>query len=131
MENELQLKEIVRESYGKIAIDSEGSCCSSGCGCGGNSTFMNEDYNSLNGYNPDADLGLGCGLPTNFARIKEGGTVVDLGSGAGNGCFVARAEAGENGKIVGIDFTPEMIAKAQNNAQNRGFPNKSIIRSLA
>ena len=128
MENELQLKEIVRESYGKIAIDSEKSCCGSGCGCGGSATFMDEDYNSLNGYNPDADLGLGCGLPTNFAQIKKGDTVIDLGSGAGNDCFVARAEAGENGKIIGIDFTEEMIIKAKKNAQKRGFTNIEFIQ---
>jgi len=128
MENELQLKEFVKDSYGKIAVNSENSCCSSGCGCGGSTVFMDEDYGSLNGYNPEADLGLGCGLPTNFAQIKKGDTVVDLGSGAGNDCFVARAEAGENGKIVGIDFTPEMIARARKNTQKRGFTNIEFIQ---
>lgn len=56
---------------------------------------MADEYKNLKGYNPDADLGLGCGLPTEFAKIKSGDTVVDLGSGAGNDCFVARAETGE------------------------------------
>ena len=84
---------------------------------------MTDDYDHLEGYNPDADLKLGCGLPTEFAKIKKGDYVVDLGSGAGNDCFVARAETGETGKVVGIDFTPEMIEKARNNAEKLGFNN--------
>jgi ubiquinone/menaquinone biosynthesis C-methylase UbiE len=125
MENELKLKEIVKEQYGKIA---ENSCCSSSCGCGSTTGFMDENYDDLNGYNPDADLGLGCGLPTNFAKIKKGDIVVDLGSGAGNDCFVARAETGENGKVIGIDFTPEMIEKARKNVEKRGFTNIEFIQ---
>ena len=84
---------------------------------------MSENYNDLNGYNPDADYGLGCGLPTKFAKIKKGDTVVDLGSGAGNDCFVARAEVGETGKVIGIDFTPEMLEKARQNVKKRRFTN--------
>ena len=84
---------------------------------------MSDDYTTLEGYNPDADLGLGCGLPTQFAHIKQGDVVVDLGSGAGNDCFVARAETGETGKVIGIDFTPAMIEKARINAEKRGFHN--------
>ena len=77
----------------------------------------------LEGYNPDADLGLGCGLPTQFAKIKKGDVVIDLGSGAGNDAFIARHETGETGKVIGIDFTPAMIEKARNNAEVRGFNN--------
>ena len=84
---------------------------------------MSEEYDTLNGYNPDADLGLGCGLPTQFAKIKAGDVVVDLGSGAGNDCFVARHETGETGKVIGIDFTPAMIEKARANAEARGYNN--------
>ena len=84
---------------------------------------MSEEYDELDGYNQDADLGLGCGLPTQFAKIKKGDTVIDLGSGAGNDCFVARAETGESGKVIGIDFTPAMINKARQNAENLGFNN--------
>jgi arsenite methyltransferase len=84
---------------------------------------MSEEYNELDGYNPDADLGLGCGLPTQFAKIKKGDTVIDLGSGAGNDCFVARAETGETGKVIGIDFTEAMIDKARQNAEKLGFNN--------
>src|SRR5690606_18619614 len=72
---------------------------------------------------PVADLGLGCGLPTQFAKIKQGDTVIDLGSGAGNDCFVARAETGASGKVIGIDFTPAMIAKAKANAERLGYTN--------
>lgn len=84
---------------------------------------MSEDYTELEGYNPEADLGLGCGLPTQFAEIKKGDVVIDLGSGAGNDAFIARAETGETGKVIGIDFTPAMIDKARINAEKLGFHN--------
>jgi SAM-dependent methyltransferase len=84
---------------------------------------MSDDYSKLEGYNPDADLGLGCGLPTQFAGIKKGDTVIDLGSGAGNDCFIARHETGENGKVIGVDFTEAMIAKARTNAAKLNFTN--------
>jgi arsenite methyltransferase len=123
-----RLKEIVKEKYGQIAEQSksvnESSCCGATCGCSTvDYTVMADDYSKLKGYNPDADLGLGCGLPTEFALIKEGDTVVDLGSGAGNDCFVARSIVGENGKIIGIDFTEKMIAKARTNADKLGYKN--------
>jgi len=130
MKNELEIKEVVKETYGKIASDSniEESCCSKSCCCASpNNNLMAENYADIDGYNPDADLGLGCGLPTKFAKIKKGDTVIDLGSGAGNDCFVARAEVGDTGKVIGIDFTPEMIEKAKNNAQKRGFTNVEFI----
>lgn len=84
---------------------------------------MADDYSVLEGYNADADLGLGCGLPTAFAKINKGDTVIDLGSGAGNDCFVARAVTGESGKVIGIDFTEKMIVKARENAEKLGFNN--------
>ena len=130
MENGLKLKELVRESYGRIAeenMQNTASCCCSGACCPSTENIMREDYDGLNGYNPDADLGLGCGLPTNFAKIKKGDTVIDLGSGAGNDCFVARAEVGENGKVIGIDFTPQMIEKARGNVEKRGFTNIEFV----
>lgn len=117
-------KELVRLKYAEIATGSSG--CNSGC-CSSDEVYnlMSEDYSSLDGYNADADadLGLGCGLPTQFAGIKQGDTVIDLGSGAGNDCFVARCETGGTGRVIGIDFTPEMIAKAKANAANRGYTN--------
>ncbi|MCL2791800.1 MAG: arsenite methyltransferase [Spirochaetaceae bacterium] len=123
MENELKLKEIVRKKYGKIVSKNNKSCC-----CKNPESIMSENYNDLNGYNPDADYGLGCGLPTKFAKIKKGDTVVDLGSGAGNDCFVARAEVGETGKVIGIDFTPEMLEKARQNVKKRRFTNVEFIQ---
>ena len=84
---------------------------------------MTDDYSTVDGYNPDADLSLGCGLPTQFAKIKKGDVVVDLGSGAGNDAFVARHETGELGKVIGVDFTPAMINRARENAEVRGFNN--------
>jgi len=84
---------------------------------------MTEDYAEMEGYNPDADLGLGCGLPTQFAKIALGDTVIDLGSGAGNDCFVARSETGPDGRVIGIDFTPAMIAKARANAAKLEYQN--------
>jgi SAM-dependent methyltransferase len=127
MTNEEQIKEMVKQKYSEIALqDKESNSCSC-CGAGGCSTevynIMSEDYEQLEGYNPDADLGLGCGLPTQFAKIKKGDVVIDLGSGAGNDCFVARAETGETGKVIGIDFTPAMIEKARANTEKRGFNN--------
>ncbi|RYY86698.1 MAG: arsenite methyltransferase [Chitinophagaceae bacterium] len=127
MPTEIELKNLVREKYAQIAGQDKdtntASCCGSGCCSDEAYNIMADDYSKLEGYNPDADLGLGCGLPTEFAGIKLGNTVIDLGSGAGNDCFIARHEAGEGGTIIGIDFTPEMIAKARRNAEVRGFGN--------
>lgn len=127
MKNAEELKEIVREKYSEIALQAKGENEKSCCGAGGCSTvdftIFSEDYKKLEGYAADADLGLGCGLPTEFAQIKKGDTVVDLGSGAGNDCFVARAIAGKTGKVIGLDMTEAMIIKARKNAANLGFNN--------
>jgi arsenite methyltransferase len=124
-----ELKNIVKEQYSKIALQSkdenESSCCGATSACCGDEVYsiMADEYKGLKGYNPDADLGLGCGLPTQFAKIKQGDTVVDLGSGAGNDCFVARAETGETGRVIGIDMTPAMVEKAKANAAKLGYSN--------
>ena len=127
MNTEQELKEIVRQKYSEIALQDKGTNMSSCCGSGGCSTevynIMSEDYTKVEGYNPDADLGLGCGLPTQFAQIKPGDVVIDLGSGAGNDCFIARSQTGETGKVIGIDFTEAMIEKARANADKLGFNN--------
>ncbi len=127
MKNSTEIKEIVREKYADIANQSktvnESSCCGTGSCTGVDYTVFAEDYTKLKGYNPDADLGLGCGLPTEFALIKEGDTVIDLGSGAGNDAFVARAITGEKGKVIGLDFTEEMINKSRENGEKLGFNN--------
>lgn len=127
METQEEIKELVKQKYSEIALQDKALNQSSCCGAGGCSTevynIMSDDYTALEGYNPDADLGLGCGLPTQFAKIKKGDVVIDLGSGAGNDAFVARHEAGETGKVIGIDFTPAMIERARQNAEARGFNN--------
>jgi SAM-dependent methyltransferase len=127
MPTETHLKDIVRQKYSEIALQSKETNQSSCCGSGGCSTevynIMSDDYSELNGYNPEADLGLGCGLPTEFARIYPGAVVIDLGSGAGNDCFIARAETGESGRVIGIDFTPAMVEKARDNARKLGYDN--------
>lgn len=127
MDNNEQIKEMVKQKYSEIALQDQQTNASSCCGSGGCSTevynIMSDEYEHLEGYNPDADLKLGCGLPTEFAKIKAGNIVVDLGSGAGNDCFVARHETGEAGKVIGIDFTEAMIDKARANAEKLGYNN--------
>jgi arsenite methyltransferase len=127
MKTQEQIKEMVRQKYSEIAQqdkeDNEASCCGSGCCTTEVYNIMTDDYTNLEGYNPDADLGLGCGLPTQFAKIRKGDVVIDLGSGAGNDCFIARSETGEMGKVIGIDFTDAMIDKARSNAEKLGYQN--------
>jgi len=126
MDTEQEIKEMVKQKYNDIALQNKNassSCCDTGRESPEVYNIMNEEYDGLDGYNPDADLGLGCGLPTQFAKIKNGDTVIDLGSGAGNDCFIARAETGEKGKVIGIDFSEAMIDKARVNADKLGFNN--------
>lgn len=122
-----KLKEIVKDRYAKIATQEREVNASSCCGATTPSNkvynIMMDNYEQIGGYHKEADLGLGCGLPTAFAKIKEGDTVIDLGSGAGNDCFVARHEVGATGKVIGIDFTDAMIKKARENADKLGYNN--------
>jgi len=118
------LKGLVKDRYGKIAASENIGC---GCGCSndpvpGFSVFK-DDYDGIEGYVPEADLNLGCGLPTEYAGIKAGDTVIDLGSGAGNDCFVARQLVGPEGEVIGVDMTPEMIERAKTNVEKLGFTN--------
>jgi SAM-dependent methyltransferase len=123
-----EIRSSVREKYAAIALTQNGSGC---CGpdCGEESlevNFVGEDYAQLDGYQKVADLDLGCGLPTQFAQIKPGSTVVDLGSGAGNDAFIARQETGPSGKVIGIDFTKPMVERARANAAKLGYENVSF-----
>lgn len=127
MNNDEEVKKVVREKYAEIAVSAGKKCC---CGSSEkivNYTIMMDDYTSVEGYEPDADLGLGCGLPVEYAGIKPGDTVVDLGAGAGNDVFVARSVAGETGKVIGLDFTPEMIEKGRRNNLKRGYANVEFV----
>ena len=137
MQNAEQLREIVREKYGQLARDGEGSCCGPTNCCGTPNgkegkegkerkdgiVDFSEDYTRLEGYVADADMGLGCGIPTEAAGLKPGQTVLDLGSGAGNDVFVARKSVGETGMVIGVDMTPDMIKKARGNATRLGYGN--------
>ena len=127
MNTPTELKQIVTQKYTEIAGQSRDENAASCCGVGGCSsvdyTIFAQDYSGLQGYVADADLGLGCGVPTEFAQIRPGDTVVDLGSGAGNDCFVARAITGSSGKVIGVDMTQAMIDKARINADTLGFNN--------
>lgn len=121
------IKTVIRERYAAAATASSGCCGPSSCGCNTDLTLglnmVGNAYSQVDGYVADADLGLGCGLPTRHAAIRPGETVLDLGSGAGIDCFVARRETGESGRVIGVDMTPEMIAKARANAVKLGYDN--------
>ena len=129
MNTENELKTLVKEKYSQIANQSLdqnlSSCCGATASCCDSEVYsiMADDYTKLEGYNPDADLGLGCGVPTQYAQINEGDTVIDLGSGAGNDAFIVRRIVGEKGKVIGIDFSEAMIAKARANVDKLGFNN--------
>lgn len=127
MNTEQELKNAVKERYARIAeqgkAENAASCCGATTPSNKVYNIMMDDYSGTEGYVEDADLGLGCGLPTQFAQIQPGDTVIDLGSGAGNDCFVARHETGAAGKVIGIDFTPAMIRKARMNAEKLGYNN--------
>ena len=125
--NKGDLKELVKQRYNEVALLNTGGadkcCCNPAAPSKKVFTIMSEDYSKLKGYEPDADLGVGCGLPTQYAGIKEGDIVVDLGAGAGNDCFIAREEVGETGRVIGIDFAANMLEKARKNAAKRGYTN--------
>ncbi|MEO5675296.1 MAG: arsenite methyltransferase [Chitinophagales bacterium] len=127
MENSEKIKQLVKEKYSEIALQEKeqnlSSCCGASCSSGEVYNIMSDDYTAMEGYNADADLGLGCGLPTQFAKIKKGDVVIDLGSGAGNDCFIARSETGETGKVIGVDMTEAMIDRARINAEKTGYHN--------
>ena len=122
---EKDIKKVVQEKYSEIAVKNSTGC---GCDCGGSEknvdyTIFQDDYSKLDGYVVDADMGLGCGIPTEHAGIKDGDTVVDLGCGAGNNVFVARLKVGKSRKVIGVDMTQEMIDKANINNAKLGFSN--------
>lgn len=126
------LKDFIKKKYDEIATQSkqqdEKSCCDTDCCCDNSYSIFSEDYTKLKGYSLNADLLLGCGLPTEYAGIKERDHVLDLGSGAGNDCFVARAIVGEFGKVTGLDFSDEMIKKAMQNNARLGYKNVKFFK---
>ena len=127
---EENIRKIVREGYSKVARSS-GSCCGALNSCGNNACDVNEEKSMRVGYSKeeltsvpeDANLGLGCGNPVALASLKTGETVLDLGSGAGVDCFLAARKVGSNGKVIGVDMTPEMVDKARENARKGNYEN--------
>lgn len=122
-----QIRESVRLKYAEIADSSPACCSTSCCGTGQQSardySMIGDAYDGASGYMAEADLGLGCGLPVEHAGLQPGQTVLDLGSGAGLDAFIARRLVGKKGRVIGVDMTAEMIAKARQNAQQSGFDN--------
>jgi len=127
METNNQLRETVRKKYSEI-VKASSSCCDPVC-CDKEAparsdyNMIGDAYEGVSGYVAEADLGLGCGVPVEYAGLKPGQTVLDLGSGAGLDVFVARREVGDGGHVIGVDMTAEMIAKARENAQKSGLEN--------
>jgi SAM-dependent methyltransferase len=127
MKKNIEVKNVVRKAYSKIATKSS-SCCSCSCGTADSQTakkisksigYSDEEMNAV----PEANLGLGCGNPTAFAGIKEGDVVLDLGCGAGFDSFLAARKVGRTGKVIGVDMTEEMINKARILAREYGYAN--------
>lgn len=137
MDKNHSIKKVVKEKYAEIArTNDKSSCCNptaqTSC-CGPSESkavtfsMVGEDYSKLNGYVSEADLKLGCGLPTEYAGLKKGDTVIDLGSGAGNDVFIARTIVGDEGKVIGLDFTEEMVERANKNNEKLGYRNVEFI----
>ena len=112
-----EIKSQVKAKYNELAREKQSCCGTADC------SFVGDVYDDVGGYVQDADLGLGCGLPTQFARIKPGDTVVDLGSGAGNDVFIARRETGDKGRVIGIDMAEDMVRRANENLTKVGYDN--------
>ena len=129
MEDQEEIKKAVRERYGELARASA-SCCGpqSSCGCSGNtsqeiSADLGYSNSQMDSVPDEANLGLGCGNPVAIASLKPGDTILDLGSGAGFDCFLAARQVGKNGRVIGVDMTPDMISKARKNAKSGDFAN--------
>ncbi len=127
--DKVEIKKVVRESYGKIA-KKDSSCCGSEKSCCGGTSSAQEIGRKI-GYSEEelktvpegANLGLGCGNPIALASLKEGEVVLDLGSGAGFDCFLAANQVGKAGKVIGVDMTPEMLDRARENARTGNYEN--------
>jgi arsenite methyltransferase len=128
MKNQDEVRTLVRERYGAIARDAGSWCAPASCGCGPEMApdgldVIGDAYAGVDGRLAEADLNLGCGVPTRHAALRSGETVLDLGSGAGNDVFIARREVGPEGRVIGVDMTPDMLARARLNATKLGYTN--------
>jgi SAM-dependent methyltransferase len=129
-----EVREAVKARYAAIARgkekggdDSQASACCGDADAEAPVNMIGEAYDTVDGYVAEADLQLGCGVPTDHAGLETGQTVVDLGSGAGLDAFVARRIVGESGRVIGVDFAPEMVDKARTNARSLGLENVEFL----
>jgi arsenite methyltransferase len=125
-DNHQEIKELVQKKYTEV-VTADSGCCQPSCCSPDVETFFNESYDHLQGYNKDADYGLGCGIPTEFIDIQKGETVLDLGAGAGNDAFVAQQLVGATGQVIGLDMTPAMIKRANENKEKLGLENVRFV----
>jgi arsenite methyltransferase len=128
MRSDDEVRTLVRERYGAIVREGASCCAPASCGCAAEMSpdglnMIGDAYAGVAGRLAEADFNLGCGVPTRHAALAAGETVLDLGSGAGNDVFIARHEVGPEGRVIGVDMTPEMIVKARANASKLGYGN--------
>jgi SAM-dependent methyltransferase len=128
MKSNDEIRTLVRERYGAIVREGASCCAPASCGCGSEMApdglnMIGDAYAGVAGHLAEADFNLGCGVPTRHAALAPGETVLDLGSGAGNDAFIARHEVGPEGRVIGVDMTPEMIDKARTNSAKLGYGN--------
>lgn len=131
MNNKEEIRDLIRKNYSEVALNgSAGECCSGGCSCSGPQVNIVDTAIKI-GYSEsdfedvpiEANMGLGCGNPIAIASLKEGEVVLDLGSGGGFDCFLARKQVGDTGFVIGVDMTPEMIKLSRQNADKSGYNN--------
>ncbi len=130
MNNKERIRDYVRKNYSAVAAKGSGGCCCSGSNCCGGQTdvkgasaSIGYSQNDLEGVPEGANMGLGCGNPIAIAGLKEGEVVLDLGSGGGFDCFLARKRVGKTGYVLGVDMTPDMVKLARENAYKSGYDN--------
>ncbi|NLD49068.1 MAG: arsenite methyltransferase [Clostridiaceae bacterium] len=129
--NKEDIRDFIRKNYAEVAQKgTAGGCCSGGCSCSGAPVDINEasikmgyTEGDLSSVPLEANMGLGCGNPIAIAALKEGEVVLDLGSGGGFDCFLARRQVGETGHVIGVDMTADMIKLARKNAEKSGYTN--------
>ncbi|WP_052090318.1 arsenite methyltransferase [Desulfosporosinus sp. HMP52] len=130
-DNKEEIRDFIRKNYAEVAQKgAEGGCCGGECSCSGSlvdiaeiSAKIGYTEGDLSSVPPEANMGLGCGNPIAIASLKDGEVVLDLGSGGGFDCFLARRQVGDAGYVIGVDMTPDMVRLARKNAEKSGYTN--------